>query len=50
MFTIVCALAEEEGFDSSQYEGGTRWHVLVRYTRNLETKGFTVSCINTAFL
>jgi hypothetical protein len=36
-------VAEEEGFDVSEYEGGTGWHALVRYTRNVETKGFTVS-------
>jgi hypothetical protein len=36
-------MAEEEGFDSAQYEGGTRWHALVRYTRNVETRGFNVS-------
>jgi hypothetical protein len=35
-------VAEEEGFDSA-HEGGTRWHALVRYTRNVEAKGFTVS-------
>jgi hypothetical protein len=27
-------LAEEEGFDSAQYEGSTRWYALVRYSRN----------------
>ena len=34
---------KEEGFDSAQYGGGTRWHALVRYTRNAETKRSTVS-------
>jgi hypothetical protein len=40
--SLICAMAEEEGFDFAQYEGGTRWHVLVCYTRNVETKGFTI--------
>ena len=35
-------LAEEEGFDFAGYEGGTCWHALVCYTRNVETKGFTI--------
>jgi hypothetical protein len=35
-------VAEEEGFDFAQYEGGTRWHVLVCYSRNVESKGFTI--------
>jgi len=33
----------EEGFDFVEYEGGTYWHALVCYTRNVETKEFTVS-------
>jgi hypothetical protein len=39
----VLLVAEEEGFDFPQDKGGTRWHALGRYGRNLETKGFTVS-------
>ena len=35
-------MAEEEGFDSAQYEGGSCWHVLVCYTRTLGNKGFTL--------
>jgi hypothetical protein len=38
----VLTTAEEEGFDSVQYEGGTGWHALVRYGRHVETKGFTM--------
>jgi hypothetical protein len=36
-------MAEEEGFDFVEYEDGTCWHALVCYTRNVETKGFTIS-------
>lgn len=39
MLSLMC-VAEEEGFDSAQYEGGTRWHALGRYTRNAGNKGF----------
>jgi len=35
-------MAEEEGFDFAQYEGGTRWYALVCYTRDVESKGFTI--------
>ena len=33
-------MAEEEGFNLPQYEGGTRWHTLVRYKWNGENKEF----------
>jgi hypothetical protein len=33
-FTASFSLAEEEGFDSVQYEGGTCWHALVRSRSN----------------
>ena len=39
-------MAEEEGFYFPQYEGGTRWHALVRYTENIETDGFRFRRIN----
>jgi len=42
-------MAEEEGFDSVQYEGGTCWHALVRYGREIENKEFTFCRINTGF-
>jgi hypothetical protein len=42
-------VAEEEGFDSTQYDGGTRWHALVRYSREIENKEFTFCRINTGF-
>jgi hypothetical protein len=35
-------VADEEGFDFAQYEGGIRWHALACYTRNVETEGFTI--------
>ena len=41
--------AEEEGFDSVQYEGGTCWHALVCYSREIENKEFTFCRINTGF-
>ena len=34
-------LAEEEGFYFAQYEGGIRWHTLVRYTESAANKQFT---------
>jgi hypothetical protein len=43
VFSIISNLAEEEGFYFVEYEAGTRWHALVCYIRNVETKGFTVS-------
>jgi hypothetical protein len=43
------AVAEEEGFDAVQYKGGTRWHALVRYSREIENKDFTFCRINTGF-
>jgi hypothetical protein len=42
-------VAEEEGFDSVQYEGGACWHALVRYSREIENKEFTFCRINTGF-
>jgi hypothetical protein len=32
-----------------QYEGGTCWHALVRYGREIENKEFTSCLINTGF-
>jgi hypothetical protein len=32
-----------------QYEGGTCWHALVRYSREIENKEFTFCRINTGF-
>jgi len=40
-------MAEEEGSDSAYYEGSTRWHALVRYSREIESKEFTFWRINT---
>ena len=31
-WVTLFSMAEEEGFDFAQYEGGTRWHALVCYT------------------
>ena len=42
--TWADCMAEEEGFDFAQYAGGTRWHALARYTRNVEDTGFTIPC------
>jgi len=36
----LSGLAEEEGFYFPQYEGGTCWHTLVRYTRSIANKQF----------
>jgi hypothetical protein len=36
-------MAEEEGSDLPQYEGGTRRYALACYSRNSETKEFTLS-------
>jgi hypothetical protein len=41
------AMAEEEGFYFPQYEGGTRWHTLVRYTGSAANKQFTFTRVNT---
>ena len=38
---IFSAMAEEEGFYFPQYEGGIRWHTLVRYTESTANKQFT---------
>ena len=43
VFSIISNLAEEEGFYFVEYEADTCWHALVCYTRNVETKEFTVS-------
>jgi hypothetical protein len=42
-------MAEEEGFDLSRYEGGTCWHALVQYGREIENKEFTFCRIDTGF-
>jgi hypothetical protein len=31
-------VAEEEGFDFSEYGGGTCWRALVRYSREIEKR------------
>jgi len=36
-------VAEEEGFDFPQYEGGTRWHTLVCYSEKVASRQFTFS-------
>ena len=38
---LLKLVAEEEGFYFPQYEGGTRWHTLVRYIRSIANKQFT---------
>jgi hypothetical protein len=47
--SCILVMAEEEGFDSVQYAGGTCWHALVRYSRETENKEFTFCRINTGF-
>jgi hypothetical protein len=42
-------MAEEEGFDSLQYESATCWHALVRYSQEIENKEFAFCHINTGF-
>jgi hypothetical protein len=42
-------MAEEEGFDLVECEGGTCWHALVRYSREIENKEFTSCRMNTGF-
>ena len=45
----VLTMADEEGFDSVQYDGGTCRHALVRDGREIENKDFTFCRINTRF-
>jgi hypothetical protein len=39
--SLESALVAEEGFYFAQYEGGIRWHTLVRYTESAANKQFT---------
>jgi len=38
----MMSVAEEEGFYFPRYEGGIRWHTLVRYTESAANKQFTL--------
>jgi hypothetical protein len=40
-------MAEEEGFDFPQYEGGSRWHTLVRDTGSVANKQLRFTRVNT---
>src|SRR5262245_520079 len=43
------SVAGEEGFYFPRYEGGIRWHTLVRYTESAANKQFSFTRVNTGF-
>jgi len=44
----LIAMAEEEGFDFAQFEGGTRWYAMVGDTRSLQNTRFVISRVKRA--
>jgi hypothetical protein len=48
-YSSLFSIAEEEGFELRQYEGGNRWYALVRYARNVENMGFAIFRVERAF-